>query len=493
MVSSLDSCDMLLNARSDEKEKETQVSGWVTKKDNDPVAKSAGFDLTTMNKLPSVAELFVHNKPNMSLEAPKSGVSSFKSRGVVLPLLDLHKDHDADSLPSPTRETTPSLPVHRVLTVGDGMIKSGLPTPKVALDGEESKMHPYETDAVKAVSSYQQKFVHSSFFMNNRLPSPTPSEDSDEGDGDTGGEVSSSSTFGNFRNVNPPMLGQPSPSPSSPLPVSSSMQGVIPAKNAAPISSGSSSTVKASAKSRDPRLRYVNTDVSALDHNQRALPMVNNTPKGEPVGEIMSMRKQKTIEDPIVDGPSLKRQRNALENSGVVRDIKTVTGSGGWLEDTDVVGPQNKIRNQLAENAVSDPRRIDNGVTYPTTGNGKSNMSVSGNEQIAITGISSITGSEQVPMTTTGMTSLPDLLKDIAVNPTMLINILKMGQQQRLALEAQQKLSDPAKSTTHPPSSNSILGAVPVVDVASPQSSGILPKPAGTLQVTSQVTTMVST
>ncbi|KAF2288358.1 hypothetical protein GH714_007033 [Hevea brasiliensis] len=468
MLSSLDSPGILSSSTSGEKEGETLMSNEVNKKDDDVSANSSVHNLTTTNKFRSFADSLVNNKPNISLEAPKTGVSTFKSRAVLLPLLDLHRDHDADSLPSPTREVAPPLPVQRVLT------------PKVVLDTEDSRMHPYETDALKAVSSYQQKFSHSSFAVNDRLPSPTPSEESGDGDGDVGGEVSSSSTVGHFRLGNPQILGQAIASAAPPRPDSSSKQGVVPAKSTALVSSVPGLAAKASAKSRDPRLRFVNSDANVSDQNNRAVPVVNNTLK---VGGTMNLKKQKSVDEPIPDGPPLKRQKIASEISGVGRDVKTMIGSGGWLEDTDVVGPQTLNRNQLVENAESDPRRIDNGVACPSTVSGISSVNISGNEQLQVTGASAVAGAEQVPVMGASATSLPDLLKNIAVNPTMLISILKMGQQQRLAIEAQQKPVDLAKSTTHPPNTNSILGALPVVNVAPPQSTGILPRPAGALQV----------
>ncbi|KAJ6945713.1 RNA polymerase II C-terminal domain phosphatase-like 3 [Populus alba x Populus x berolinensis] len=490
MVSSMGSYYILSSSRTGE-DRETQVSGEVNENHNDSLAKTAGYDLTTMNEKLPAAETFVQNKPNKSIEAPKPpGVPSFKSRGVLLPLLDLKKYHDEDSLPSPTQETTP-FPVQRLLAIGDGMVNSGLPVPKVAPVAEEPRMHPYETDALKAVSSYQQKFNRNSFFT-NELPSPTPSEESGNGDGDTAGEVSSSLTVVNYRTVNPPVSDQknaspsPPPPPPRPHPDSSNIRGVVPTRNSAPVSSGPSSTIKASAKSRDPRLRYVNIDASALDHNQRALPMVNNLPRVEPAGAIVGLKKQKIDED-VLDGPSLKRQRNSFDNYGAIRDIESMTGTGGWLEDTDMAEPQTVNKNQCAEN-VEPGQRINNGFVCPSSGSVKSNVNGSGNVQSPFMGISNITGSEQAQVTSTATTSLPDLLKDIAVNPTMLINILKMGQQQGLALDGQQALSDPAKSTSHPPISNSVLGAIPTVNVASSQPSGILPRPAGT-QVPSQIAT----
>uniref|UniRef100_A0A2P2KVC0 CPL3 ARM repeat domain-containing protein n=1 Tax=Rhizophora mucronata TaxID=61149 RepID=A0A2P2KVC0_RHIMU len=463
MVSSVDSPNVLLSSRSGEKNKDNQTHIGLNKKDDDALANGAGYDITATNKLLPAAESLVCSKPNKSLEPPKQVVSSFKSRGVLLPLLDLHKVHDADSLPSPTREAMPSLPVNQVLPAGDGSSKTALPNPKSVPKTQNSKMHPYETDALKAVSSYQQKFGHSSFFMNDRLPSPTPSEESEDGDGDIGGEVSNSSNLGNTESLNPPILGQESSSAS--FLGNSGVQGVIPAKGAALVGS----TTKGSAKSRDPRLRFISSDV--------------NGPKVEPVGERLSSRKQKADEDPILDGTSLKRQRNGLDNSVAVRDVKPITGGSGLLEDMDVVASQTFSQNLLSENVGCDGKRIENGVPVC----GKSTLNIDGNEHLPIVGTNAtISGSEQVPPMGTNTTSLPDLLKDIAENPAMLMSLIKMGQQQR------QKLAEPAKNAMPSSISNSILGAIPAVNVSSPQSTGILPRPAEVHQVASQIPKPVS-
>ncbi|GMY26624.1 RNA polymerase II C-terminal domain phosphatase-like 3 isoform X3 [Fagus crenata] len=476
MKPSVDSVDVLLSTRAGNIEKQISAIDGANNKDSDAATKNAGHELTSSNKLSSdsVAVGFsVQNNANMLAEGLKPGGSSFKFRGALLPLLDLHKDHDADSLPSPTREAPSCFPVNKAVAVGDGMAKSVLPTAKLGHETEDSKLKLYETDALKAVSSYQQKFSRSSFFTSDMLPSPTPSEEGDDGDGDTSGEVSSSFAIGNVRNVNPPILGRPI-APSMEI---SSMQGPIAVVSAAPTTSGSTPIVKTSAKSRDPRLRLANSDVSALDLNQRSLSMVHNAPKVESVGTISS-RKQKTVDEPSLEGPALKRQRNGLENPGIVRDVKTVSGSGGWLEDTGLVGPQIMNRNHSMENAETDPRKMVNAVSCPSTSCANTNVTISGNEQVSVTGTSTTA-------------SLPALLKDIAVNPTMLINILKVGQQHRLlAAEAQQKSADPAKSMAQPLSSNSILGAGPLVNVAPLKASGLLQKPAGTLQVPSQIASM---
>ncbi|XWS68754.1 hypothetical protein CRYUN_Cryun04dG0119200 [Craigia yunnanensis] len=458
-------------ARAIDSEKEIKI---VIKKDPDALAENVGHDLAV--KLPSSVDSVIHNRLNMLTETLKPGVPNFRYRGVSLPLLDLHKDHDADSLPSPTRETMPCLPVHKPLTIGDAMVKSGFMMAKGSHDPEGNKLHPYETDALKAFSNYQQKFGQGSFFSSERLPSPTPSEESGDEGGDNGGEVSSSSSIGDFK-PNLPVLGHPVVSlPPQIDSVISSMQGQFTIQNATPVNVSSASNIvsKTSAKSRDPRLRFANSNASALDLNQQPL---NNASKVAPVAGIRDSRKQKSVEEPVLDGPALKRQRNELENFGVVRDVQTVSRNGGWLEDTDLSGFQITNRNHTVENLDSNSRKMDNGVTCSSTLSGKTNMTVNRNEQ--------------VPLTSMSTPSLPALLKDIAVNPTMLINILKMGQQQRLASETQQKYPDPLKSTLPQPSINPILGVVPPaniipslsVNIVPSNSSAILSKPAGSLQV----------
>ncbi|XP_022737741.1 RNA polymerase II C-terminal domain phosphatase-like 3 [Durio zibethinus] len=459
---------MMLSLNSPAGANDTVKDIIVKKKDPDGLAENVGLDLSVTNKLPLSMDSIIHNNPNMLTETLKPGVPNFRNRVISFPLLDLHKDHDADSLPSPTRETTPCLPVNKPLTIGDGLVKSGFMMAKGSPDDEDNKLHPYETDALKAFSNYQQKFGRGSFFSSDRLPSPTPSEESSDEGGDNGGEVSSSSSIGNFK-PNLPVWGHPIvSSPPQVDSVSSSMQGKIATQNATvvTVSSASNIALKSSAKSRDPRLRFANSNASALDLNQQPL---HNASKAVPVGGIMDSRKQKSIEEPVLDGPALKRQRKELENSGVVKDVQTVSGNCGWLEDTDVIGSQVTNRNQIVENSDSNSWKMDNRVTCSSTLSGKTNMTVNRNEQVPMTGMST--------------PSLPALLKDIAVNPTVLINILKMGQQERLAAEILQKSPDPVKSTLHQPSSNSILGVVTPVNIVPSSSSGILSKPAGNLQV----------
>ena len=49
--------------------------------------------------------------------------TSVSRNRMSLPLLDLHKDHDMDSLPSPTRENTNNLPLGKALFEGDATFR----------------------------------------------------------------------------------------------------------------------------------------------------------------------------------------------------------------------------------------------------------------------------------------------------------------------------------------------------------------------------------
>ncbi|KAM2636647.1 hypothetical protein EV1_021253 [Malus domestica] len=433
LTSFVDSPDVFLQTKAGIKDDEIQVIGFNNK----------NSDASAVNGTSSAN----YSNPIMLSEVPRPGVSSLKGRRVVLPLLDTHKDHDADSLPSPTRESPSCFPVQNTLVFTDRMVKPEPDTSR-APNAEGSGLHPYDTDALKAVSTYQH-INRSSFFMSERLPSPTPSEDGDKGDDDTVGEVSSSSSASNLRTSGPPILGQQVVSP-FPIPVgSSSMQERFTGKSAAPASSGSKITIKAPTRNRDPRLRFSNSDVGVLNHNPQPL-TVHSAPKIDSV-ITLSSRKQKPLEDSKLDGPALKRQRNTLGNSGFVKDPKTASGSCGWLEDIGGVGPHLISNNQTVENTQSDPRKVVNVVSSPSTVDGNSNGPNSSNEHVSLTDLSTA--------------SLPALLK--AVNPTMLLNILKLGQQQRLAAEAQPKSAYPEKSMTHPISSNSIPGSDASVNVPS--------------------------
>ncbi|KAK3018165.1 hypothetical protein RJ639_003835 [Escallonia herrerae] len=432
-------------------EKDIEVKERVNRDDSDVSVQIGNQDSSSLKKCvfdSTSVESMNHNDPRMLLESLKMGVASSKGRGMLLPLLDLHKDHDVDTLPSPTRGIPSCLPVGKASTVG-GVVRPEYPAPREDLEAGSVVMHPYETDAVKAVSTYQQKFGRSSFFMTNRLPSPTPSEEGGDGDGDTdtGGEVSSVSIIQNANSVNGPTFAQ-SIGFSVPQMDIACGQGLINLRNASSVSSGSNSMSRP-AKSRDPRLRGANSDVLALDLNQRPLHVVNNELKVEPLGGITSSRKQKPGEEPFLDGPVRKRHKSEVTNSGVFADVGAVSGSGGWLEDRGTVGYQVTDQNHMVVNPGSDSLKLDDIMISSGTNSGWTNVATSDTERFPVT------GANTAP-------SLHSLLKDIAVNPAMWMNLIKMEQQ---------KSVEPLTSPLQPPSSNSILGAVPPTSVAPPKTS----------------------
>lgn len=454
---STDSLDYLSIIRANAKEAEIHIPNGVKNKDFYSGSTNAGPHLTSSTKLPSDSMpvgVMAKNNPNILSDGSQSGVSNLRGRGPLLPLLDLHKDHDVDSLPSPTREAPSIFPVQKL----------GNTPPKVALAMDGSRSHPYETDALKAVSTYQQKFGRSSFSMADRLPSPTPSEECD-GAGDIGGEVSSSSIIRSLKASNSPKLGQNVSNSASnisagyfPNMESSSIKGLISPINVAPPSCVSNPTVKPLPKSRDPRRRIINSDASALDLNPRTIASVQNSSIAESDATI-NLRKQKMGEEPNVDGPEMKRQRTGSQNHAVAAsDVRT--GSGGWLEDTMPVGPRLSSRNQMEISEADATEKLN--VT---------NNSGAGNECTP-----SISASNDA--------SLPSLLKDIAVNPTMFLSLLKMSQQQHLAAELKLKSSELEKNAICPTSLNPCQGSSPLVNTPS-VTSGILQQSTGTSSVPS--------
>lgn len=391
------------------------------------------------------------------LDNLKYGGANSKYRGLSLPLLDLHKDHDADSLPSPTRETTPCLPIDKGFGMGHGVLKPEWPIPRVALDTNKVPMHPYETEAVKAVSTYQQKFGRSSFFMTDRLPSPTPSEEGENVDADISAEVSSSPK----RHAKPeitPMVGQLGVS-SFPNMNNLSVQGLNSIQNAAPSSYGLNPLLKQSfAKCRDPRLRLVNSDATA---GISALP--NETK--EPLGGIISSKKQKIVEERVLDGPALKRPKTELANSGFIHVGRTVPGNGGWLEDRVPVGF--KVAARKPELGLVDPRMPGDVANSTSSNITMPNVSVGINDKLAIPGSTA---------------SMQSILTDLVVNPSILLNFLK----------GQQMSANSTKSTSQPTSSNSILGAVPSTNLATPKPPVLGQGSAGILHTPSRTAALVS-
>ncbi|XP_021723008.1 RNA polymerase II C-terminal domain phosphatase-like 3 [Chenopodium quinoa] len=388
-------------------------------------------------------------------EALRQLPPNVKARSNYGPLLDLHMVHDEDSLPSPTSKTEPPFP----------FVETALP--RVVHSLEESLVHPYQTEAVKAVSSYQQRYVRSTFQATDTLPSPTPSEDgNDGGPDDSNEEVSSSAAYNNIvsRNTNSSVTPQPVVS-SAPYTSTSSVHGVISGTSAGLSCAGSSSLSRPTAKSRDPRLRHINPSFGSLDLSFCPSPMVSSpAAKLESLGEIMNPKKTKALEGPLSDGPVSKRPRNVLvtkEMSTNVNLVKTLPGSTGVETSSSILGPQFASRGLLGP--AVDPRKIGSGI--------------------ASSGITTVNSSATVNTTTqstkntSGTSSLESLLKGITGNSAAWIKIMK----------EQQKSSESLQSVSHFANSNSILGTSLSPSTSPTTSPGVGQASAGLLQVPSQI------
>ncbi|KAI7724587.1 hypothetical protein M8C21_015448 [Ambrosia artemisiifolia] len=374
--------------------------------DNEGDLPNHDQEVVSINEEPELDVMLIGSSDQNSTQSESLKIQTSTSKNRVLlplPLLDLHKDHDVDSLPSPTRETTNVLPLGKALLVGDAEIRPEWPTPTPRV-----VLQHYETDALNAVSTYQQKFSRSTF-LSNDLPSPTPSEESDDASGDCGGEVSSSS------NVNSSFVSSATLEKRnvSSVPEMHNVQLQANGSYVAPVYSTSSTVTRVPNKTRDPRLRLANPS-SSLEVSQFRVPLSSKQPIIEPLDGLQGSRKQKTFDEPVfVDGPAPKRKKIEFLES---RDPRSIM-------------------------AVSQTRSLEN--VPPTS---------------ALPSTSS--GSVHIPVTSINPTSasLQSILKDIAANPTQWLHLISSIEQQRLV--------DPRNQVTQT-SQNSLLGSTPVATVAS--------------------------
>ncbi|CAL0308322.1 unnamed protein product [Lupinus luteus] len=488
MIAALDSIGALNNGQAIGKEKESQSNEIKTLETQD---RGGGELISSSKPLDSIS--------NGVSEALKFGQSNFNGRGVLVPLFDLHKDHDIDSLPSPTRETPFCFPMSNAFSVGEGVVRHGLPTREIAsfpvnkpfsaaegmirselpaskmevvnmeVDSDGSKLHSYVTDALKAVSSYQQKFGRSTFFTSEELPSPTPSGDCEDVAVDTNEEVSSASVAGSAISIKPPSQSLNQLPASSASTNRSSMHGLSSSRIDA-AGSGSDSR-KPSVKSRDPRLRVTNSDASALGLNHRPS-LMNNMPNMENAGTIIS-RKQKAAEDPSLDDAVSKRLKTSLENpERKTRDPRTAARKRGWLEETSTVGSQSIVRN----NVEAEPKNTTGTVNSSCTGSGHFNPTSNGNQQAPVA-------------TSNTTTSIPAGWKDLAVSPAMLVKILM--ERQRLAAETKKKSDDYSMNMLNLASANSAMGTGPTMSIGTSMTTGIQQNSVGMLPISSPATTTV--
>lgn len=338
------------------------------------------------------------------------------------PLLNLHADYDENSLPSPTRDNAPPFPALK--PIGFGAFPM-VPEKLSFLDRVEptkNSLYPPLNDPLKAVSSYQQKYGQKSVYPSDDLPSPTPS--GDEGKpADKGGDIFSDvSSFPVPKSIVLPSTSQmPASQPSTvssssisyasstsqmaasqPITVSSSGISYASgppgfAKQIEQSTAGPNHAIKAASKSRDPRLRFLNRDsAGATDVNWRA--NFSELKDGNLGGASVGNRKQKAVDDPQVDDNALKRFRGGIANP---RDMQP-TGNPNQLMN---------IRAPTHSSSINMKTLQPPQTTAPH-----------------------VSAAPAVPLP-------PMLLKDIAVNPALLMHLIQMEHQKKSASESQGGMS----------------------------------------------------
>jgi RNA polymerase II C-terminal domain phosphatase-like 3/4 len=361
---------------------------------------------------------------------------------MVSPLLDLHADYDENSLPSPTRDSKPPFDVPK--PIGYGALPMAPDRPSVLERVEPAKNSSYQSfnDALKAVCYYQQKHGQKSNFASDDLPSPTPSGDGDKS-GDKGGDVFGEvSSFSASNKIALPIVNQMPSRPSTVSSNSDSFAGGPPgyAKQIENSVSGSNHLLKATAKSRDPRLKFLNRDTGGVaDANRRVNFAEPNPSKDRTMGGGVSInsRKNKAVDEPMVDENALKRSRGVIGN---LRDMQP-TGRGGWAKDGGNISSYSSDGFQPNQNT-----RLGNNTTgnhnIRTDSTLASNLNNTTNNSGTSPGIVQAPQTNSAPQTSSApAVSLPAMLKDIAVNPTMLMQWIQMEQQKMSASEPQQKVT----------------------------------------------------
>ncbi|CAA6660031.1 unnamed protein product [Spirodela intermedia] len=329
-------------------------------------------------------------------------------------LLDPLVDHDEDSLPSPTRENIPSSSYLKATHV------SG---PARELDQtRDAVVHTCGQDGI-TVTSYQEKYFHPSFLPSgNELPSPTPSEEGRDDAADSQGEVSSS---------NPSAARSSSSCAPFPHVVSGSSFANADSQDGQGKSlvrtielgqgRGMKPIVKSLAQRRDPGLRLVNLETSSgLDCGKQIVSCVNSAGgNGFTAVPTENSSKVRVADELVAENHALKRRRNDLSKS-------RESGKGGWIVDNNV----------LVDQPSNSKQAIEDGETV----RGKPEIGLADIAGGQIMNSTENVRNERAPsISNRPVLFLPVLLKDMAVNPTMLMQL--MEQQQRLAAEAKQKVA----------------------------------------------------
>ncbi|VAI05186.1 unnamed protein product [Triticum turgidum subsp. durum] len=407
------------------------------------------------------------------------GGSSFPSweipanNRMVSPLLDLHADYDENSLPSPTRDSAPPFPVPKPIGFGLFPMAPDRYFSAERVDPSKKVLYPCVNDALKDVSSYRQKYGQTSTFASDDLPSPTPSDDGDKSgdkEGDIFGEVSSFSASNLI----------PASRPSAVISSNDSFAGGPPgyAKQIEQSVSGPSHALKPSAKSRDPRLRFLNRDSGGTaDANRHVNLAEPNASKDGTLGGVVSdnSRKHKATGQPLTDETVLKRAR---ESTGNPRDMQVPPGRDG-----------SNISSYSGNRVQSNQHK---GLETKAAGN----PSIRTSSQL-ISNVSSIpdsTGTLQasqpnsVPQTSAApIVSLPAVLKDIAVNPTVLMHWIQMEHQKWSASEPQ-----PASGIISSGMINNVTAGMVIPPGNAPKTAEVAHIPSYRPQATSQTASVNS-
>ncbi|KAG8089887.1 hypothetical protein GUJ93_ZPchr0011g28923 [Zizania palustris] len=360
---------------------------------------------------------------------------------IVSPLLDLHADYDENSLPSPTRDSAPPFPVPKPIGFGAFPMAPDRPSFRERVEPAKNSSYPSLTDAMKAVCSYQEKYGKKSTFATDDLPSPTPSGDGDKPvnkGGDMFGEVSS---FSSNKIALPSVNQMPASRPST-VSSSDSFAGGPPgyAKQIENSVSGYNHVLKPTAKSRDPRLRFVKRDPGGIaDANRHVIFSESNASKDVTMcgGVSVNSRKHKAVDEPLVDENLLKRSRGGVGN---LRDMPSI-GRGGWAKDGgnitsySIDGFQPNQNTRLGNNTAGS-------LNLRTDGTLVNNINNTMNSSGTSTAVLQAPQTNSAPQTSSAPAiSLPTMLKDIAVNPTMLMHWIQMEQQKMSASEPQQRVT----------------------------------------------------
>ncbi|XP_020580757.1 RNA polymerase II C-terminal domain phosphatase-like 3 isoform X2 [Phalaenopsis equestris] len=414
-VTEIDSMAQLLLSSDVSKEKVLQSGSSANSSDSShqPERPSASFIASAQKPDLGLRETDLSGSHSRGFFLPKFQLPLTRSRVEFSPLLDLHADYEEGSLPSPTRDNAPPLPIMKPVGLATSVLSH--PTVFKKEEKDDTPLHSYMNDAVKAVSSYQQKYGRTSILPSNELPSPTPSEECSNED-EKLDEISSSLVVGSVKSAEGSSLLKTSGSGSSFVPTA-------PNKMAGQLNSLQTQVAK--AKSRDPRLRVINPNIGVSSDQD-----LSRTGRIE---GITNDKKHKAADAIRQEDHPLKRQR-----------YSSITLTDMPMNVSRVVPEMiNKPGNATAS-AAADSR--------PGT-NGNSIDANPGNDQNpAISSVPSI--------------SLPSLLKEMDISPEILMELLKI-KQQSLAAESQQKAGISAGTAVRLNGSSGLPGSISSVnDVA---------------------------